>query len=212
MIASLRGTLLETWAGACVVEAAGVGYLVQVSAHTASVLPAKGQEVFLRTRQVVREDAVQLFGFADAEELELFDLMIAVSGVGPRLALAVLSGLRPQALRRAIREEQVGMLTSVPGIGKKTAERLVVELRDKLEALPGAAAAAGGGRAGVLPRSERWADAVAALTRLGYTATQAQEAVRRAAGADEEQSLEQLVRRALALLGKPATGARKERG
>ena len=136
MIASLRGTLLEKTPGACVVEAGGVGYLVQVSSHTAAGLPAAGQPVFLRTRQIVREDAVQLFGFAEAEELELFDLMIAVSGVGPRLALAVLSGLRPQALRRAIREEQVGLLTSVPGIGKKTAERLVVELRDKLEALP----------------------------------------------------------------------------
>ena len=100
MIASLRGTLLERTPGTCVVEAGGVGYLVQVSGHTASGLPAAGQPVFLRTRQVVREDAVQLFGFGDAEELELFDLMIGVSGVGPKLALAVLSGLRPPALRR----------------------------------------------------------------------------------------------------------------
>jgi Holliday junction DNA helicase RuvA len=200
MIASLRGTLLEKSAGTCVVEAGGVGYLVQVSSQTAAGLPAAGQPVFLRTRQIVREDALQLFGFAEAEELELFDLMIAVSGVGPRLALAVLSGLRPQALRRAIREEQVGLLTSVPGIGKKTAERLVVELRDKLEALPAPAR-----EGGVLPRSERWTDAVAALTRLGYTATQAQEAVRRAAGAVEDPSLEHLVRSALALLGRPAT-------
>jgi len=205
MIASLRGTLFEKAPGACVIEADGVGYLVQVSSHTAAGLPASGEPVFMRTRQIVREDAVQLFGFATAEELELFDLMIAVSGVGPRLALAVLSGLRPQALRRAIREEQVGLLTSVPGIGKKTAERLVVELRDKLEVLPplGGAEPVGGG--GLLPRSERWNDAVAALTRLGYTAAQAQEAVRRAAGTEEDPSLEQLVRRALALLGKPAT-------
>jgi len=135
--------------------------------------------------------------------------MIAVSGVGPRLALAVLSGLRPQALRRAIREEQVGLLTSVPGIGKKTAERLVVELRDKLEALPVAGTAEPAREGGLLPRSERWNDAVAALTRLGYTATQAQEAVRRAAGAEEDPSLEQLVRRALALLGRPATSGKE---
>ena len=137
--------------------------------------------MFLRTRQIVREDAVQLFGFGDAEELELFDLMIGVSGVGPKLALAVLSGLRPPALRRAIREEQVGLLTSVPGIGKKTAERLVVELRDKLGDV--AAPARDGG---VLPRSEPWNDAVAALrdARLHGDA-EAQEAVRRAAGADE---------------------------
>ena len=205
MIASLRGTLFEKAPGACVIEAGGVGYLVQVSSHTAAGLPAPGQPVFLRTRQIVREDALQLFGFAAAEELELFDLMIAVSGVGPRLALAVLSGLRPQALRRAICEEQVGLLTSVPGIGKKTAERLVVELRDKLEALPAPGGAEPARDGGVLPRSERWNDAVAALARLGYTAAQAQEAVRRAAGAEEDPSLEQLVRRALALLGKPAT-------
>ena len=211
MIASLRGTLLEKTPGACVVEAGGVGYLIQVSSHTAAGLPAAGQPVFLRTRQIVREDAVQLFGFPDTEELELFDLMIAVSGVGPKLALAVLSGLRPQALRRAIREEQVGLLTSVPGIGKKTAERLVVELRDRLEAL----AALGGGtparEGGVLPRSERWDDAVAALTRLGYTAAQAQEAVRKASGAADDLSLEHLVRRALALLGKPVTTGKERR-
>jgi Holliday junction DNA helicase RuvA len=204
VIASLRGQLLEKTAGTCVIEAAGVGYLVQVSCHTASNLPPEGREVALRTRQIVREDAVQLFGFADAEELELFDLMIAVSGVGPKLALAVLSGLRPPALRRAIREEQVALLTSVPGIGKKTAERLVVELRDKLEAF--APPARDGG---VLPRAEQWKDAVAALTGLGYTATQAQEAARRAAGAAEDQTLEQLVRRALALLSKPVTGKEK---
>ena len=131
-----------------------------------------------------------------------------MSGVGPKLALAVLSGLRPPTLRRAIREEQVGLLASVPGIGKKTAERLVVELRDKLDGLrPGRRA-----RRGVLPRAEQWKDAVAALTGLGYTAAQAQEAVRRAAAAGEEQTLEQLVRRALALLGKPGRSpARRSR-
>ncbi len=204
MIARLRGVLLEKTAGTCVVEAGGVGYLVQVSCHTAANLPPEGRELTLRTRQIVREDAVQLFGFTEADELELFDQMIAVSGVGPKLALAVLSGLRPAALRRAIREEQVGLLTSVPGIGKKTAERLVVELRDKLDALP---ATARDGR--VLPRSEQWNDAVAALRTLGCSATEAQEAVRRAAAADEDLSFNELVRRALALLGRPASGGEK---
>ena len=210
MIASLRGTLLEKGPGACVVESGGVGYMVQVSSHTVASLPAAGQPVFLRTRQVVREDAIQLFGFMDGQELELFDLLIGVSGVGPRLALAVLSGLRPPALRRAIREEQVGLLTGVPGIGRKTAERLVVELRDRLEALP-AGAGSPSRDGGVLPRTELWDDAVAALTGLGYTAAQAREAVRKAAGTEKDPSLEQLVRRALALLGKPATAPRKER-
>ncbi len=210
MIASLRGTLTEKSAGACVVEAGGVGYLVSVSAHTAAVLPAAGQPVFLLTRQVVREDAVALFGFAEREELKLFDLLVAVSGVGPRLALAVLSGLRPDALVRAIRSEQIGSLVAIPGIGKKTAERLVVELRDKLEAPAFARLAAGapGAPAGILPRAERFEDAVAALTRLGYTAAQAGEAVRKVAGGAEDMTLEELVRRALARLGRAAVVSR----
>jgi len=201
VIASVRGTLLEVHTGACVVECAGVGYLVQISTGTLARLPERGSEVFLRTRQVVREDAVQLFGFSDADELRLFDLMIGVSGVGPKLALAVLSGLKPAALARAIRGEQVGVLTKVPGIGRKTAERLVVELRDKLDA------AAPSRDVGVLPRAEQWEDAVAALVRLGYTAAQAQDAVRDVAG-EGEVTLEQVVRRAIARLSRPAGAAR----
>jgi Holliday junction DNA helicase RuvA len=206
VIASLRGTLLEAGAGTCVIEAAGVGYLVSVSSHTARALPESGREVLLRTRQVVREDALMLFGFIDPEELRLFDLMIGVSGVGPKLALAVLSGMKPQALARAIREEHIGALVAIPGVGRKTAERLIVELRDKLEGVPGTASRAT--EAGVLPRSERFEDAVAALVRLGYNVTQAREVMRTVgAGAGDgagELTLEDLVRRALALLSKPA--------
>jgi holliday junction DNA helicase RuvA len=208
MIASLRGTLTDKGAAACVIEAGGVGYLVNISTWTARALPAPSEAVFLWTRQVVREDSIALFGFADREELRLFDLLIGVSGVGPKLALAVLSGLRPDALARAIRSEQLGNLVAIPGIGKKTAERLVVELRDKLEATPGPGRGGEGPASGILPRAERFEDAVAALTRLGYTATQAGEAVRRVAGDAEDLSLEDLVRRALALLGKAAVTAR----
>ncbi len=197
MIASLRGTLLESSGSACVIEAGGVGYLVQVSAHTARALPGAGRPVFLHTRQVVREDALALFGFAEREELRLFDLLIGVSGVGPKVALAVLSGLKPDALARAIRTEQIGALTAIPGIGRKTAERLIVELRDKLEAGP-----APSREGGVLPRGDQYEDAVAALTTLGYTAAQARDAVRKASASDAELSLEELVRRALVLLGK----------
>jgi Holliday junction DNA helicase RuvA len=208
MIASLRGTLLEKGVASCVLEAGGVGYLVAVSSHTLRALPDKGREVFLRTRQVVREDALMLFGFTDAEELKLFDLMIGVSGVGPKLALAVLSGMKPQALARAIRDEHLGALVAIPGIGRKTAERLVVELRDKLDVV---AAPAGADEAeepakgrGVLPRSERFEDAVAALVRLGYTPVQAQDVVRSVAKSSEDLTLEDLVRRALGALGKAA--------
>jgi len=209
MIASLRGTLAEAAPGHCVIETAGVGYLVQVSSQTARQLPAAGSAVFLRTRQIVREDAVQLFGFADEEELNLFDLLIGVSGVGPKLAIAVLSGLRAGALARAIREEHLGALVAIPGVGRKTAERLVVELRDKLESLPAAAQAPRDG--GVLPRSQRWEDAVAALTQLGYTAPQSEDAVRRGAGSGgekTEQTVEELIKRALAILAKPVTASR----
>jgi Holliday junction DNA helicase RuvA len=210
VIASLRGPLLERGEGSCVIEAGGVGYLVHVSSHTLATLPAPGAEVRLRTRQIVREDALLLFGFADADELRLFDLLIGVSGVGPKLALAALSGLAPAALARAIRDEQVAMLVAVPGIGRKTAERLVVELRDKLDFMPvaGGPAAARGREARLLPRSERFDDAVAALTTLGYSAVQAQEAVRRVGGEDEDLTLETIVKRALARLSKPAVLSR----
>ena len=164
MIASLRGTLAEKGPGTCVVEAGGVGYLVLVSTHTLAALPERGAAVFLRTRQIVREDSLQLFGFSDADELRLFDLLIGVSGVGPKLALALLSGLAPAAV--AARE------------------------------------------GGVLPRSARLQDAVAALTSLGYTATQAQDVLRRLGDEAESLSLEDLVRRSLAQLGKTAVTSR----
>jgi len=201
MIASVRGTLADLGPGWVVIEAGGIGYLVNVSSHTAASLTEKGREVFLRTRHIVREDAVMLFGFADPDELKLFDLVIGVSGVGPRLALALLSGLAPQALARAIRSEEVGALVAVQGIGRKTAERLIVELREKVESIAGPAVPRG-------PAAKRrhgpHEDAVAALTRLGYTAAQAREAVREAADETDEPKLEDLVRHALARLGKTA--------
>lgn len=204
MIASLRGILTEKTAGSCIIECGGVGYLVSVSTHTASALPGTGDDVFLRTRQIVREDALMLFGFADADELRNFDLLITVSGIGPRLAMAVLSGLRPDALRRAIRDENLAALVAIPGIGRRTAERLVVELRDRIDAPPAVAAREGG----VLPRAERLRDAIAALTRLGYTAAQAEEVLSVVTDEAGELSLEDLVRRALSRLGKAAVGAR----
>lgn len=209
MIASLRGTLAEKAAAHCVVEAGGVGYLVNVSSRTARALPDSGEPVFLHTHQVVREDAIQLFGFSGLDERRLFELLITVSGVGPKVALAVLSGLEPQALARAIRDENLAALVGIPGIGRKIAERLVVELRDKLDVIATAAgvAPAAEGR-GLMPRSERFEDAVAALVRLGYSRGQAQDALRRVAEVEDDLTLETLVRRALARLGKATAGAR----
>jgi Holliday junction DNA helicase RuvA len=212
MIASLRGTLLERGTGGCVIEAAGVGYWVQISTTTARALPPEGSEVFLHTHLVVREDAHQIFGFYERDERRLFELLIGVSGVGPKVALAVLSGLKPGALARAIRDENLAVLVAVPGIGRKTAERLVVELRDKLELIAAAAADESAAPAGaarkVGPRSEHFEDAVAALVGLGYSPAQAQDAIRRAAeGSAADASLEDLVRGALARLTKAATTA-----
>jgi Holliday junction DNA helicase RuvA len=205
MISSVRGALLERGEGWCVIEAAGVGYHVHVSSHTLASLPPVGEEVRLRTRQVVREDALLLFGFSSPDELRLFDLLIGVSGVGPKLALAALSGLKPALLARAIRDENLGAIVAVPGIGRKTAERLVVELRDKLDFLSVAAPADRGAREGVLPRSERYDDAAAALVTLGWTQARAQEAVRQSADeAGEGASTADLVKRALARYGRAA--------
>jgi Holliday junction DNA helicase RuvA len=210
MIASLRGTLLERGEGFVVVEAGGVGYQAHVTTGALVALPAIGEEVRLHTRHVVREDAQLLFGFVERDELKLFDLLIAVNGVGPRIAIAVLSGLSPAHFARAIRDENLAAITAVPGVGRKTAERLVVELRDKLAFLPMAAAAGAAGPSGasrekqpkVLEKSERYEDAVAALLTLGYSASQATDAVRRVSEAAGEASAEDLVKRALAALSR----------
>jgi Holliday junction DNA helicase RuvA len=158
---------------------------------------------------VVREDALQLFGFAELEERRLFELLITVSGVGPKVALAVLSGLAPPALARALRDENIAQLVGIPGVGRKTAERLIVELRDKLElAVTARQTSAPPAGKGVLPKTETFDDAVAALIRLGYSQAQAQDALRKIAVADEPMSLETLVRQALARLTSPKAGVR----
>jgi Holliday junction DNA helicase RuvA len=211
MIASLRGTLLERGDGFAVIEAGGVGYQVQVSTATLVSLPAPGEEVRLHTRHIVREDAQLLFGFGERDELRLFDLLIAVNGVGPRIAIAVLSGLTPAQFARAVRDENIAMITAVNGVGRKTAERLVVELRDKLAFLPMSAPAApaepgakGRRQPRVLEKSERYDDAVAALVTLGYSAAQASDAVRRVSEDAADATAEVLVKRALAVLARPA--------
>ena len=208
MIASLRGALLERGDGFCVIEAAGVGYMVQVSTATLVALPAPGEEVRLHTRHIVREDAQLLFGFVDRDELRLFDLLIAVNGVGPRIAIAVLSGLAPAQFARAVRDENFTVITAVNGVGRKTAERLVVELRDKLAFLPvappaPAESAARGRKPHVLEHSERFDDAVAALVTLGYAPAQASDAVRRVSEDAGDAAAEDLVKRALAALMRP---------
>ena len=136
MIALLRGTLLEKALDEVIVDVEGVGYRVSVSQTTLGQLPKEGETVRLRTHTHVREDALALFGFSTAEEEALFHLLTTVSGVGPRLALAILSGMPPRELAHAIAHNEWARLTKISGVGKKTAERLVVELADKIRASP----------------------------------------------------------------------------
>ena len=215
MIASVRGVLLELGDGTIIVESAGVGYELHISMATRAALPTPGNEVRLHTRHIVREDAQLLFGFTERDELRLFDLLIGVNGVGPRIAIAVLSGMAPGPFARAVRDENIAAITAVNGVGRKTAERLVVELRDKLTFLPmvvsGTAApadsAAEAGKRGRKPRllekSERFEDAIAALVTLGYSPAQASEAVRRVSEDAGDAAAEDLVKRALAVLARP---------
>lgn len=181
MIASLRGRLLEALPTRVVLEAAGVGYEVLVPVSTYDKLPAPGGEVSLLTHLVVREDAHTLYGFSTEAERELFRLLIAtVSGVGPKVALNMLSGMPPAAFRQAVMQGDVKALAQISGVGKKTAERVVVELRDKLGALPGSPVPTLPGGTPAPAETSAAGDAVLALTALGFPRNEAIEAVRAA--------------------------------
>lgn len=198
MIARLAGTLVERRAEAAVIDVGGVGYLVNLSAQSIAKLPAEGGRVQLRTYTHVREDALQLFGFASPEEEQLFLLLIGVSGVGPRLASTILSGMPANELARAIVNSEHARLTKIGGVGKKTAERLVVELKDKLVKLGLT------GRASSEPSaSSPGSSLLSALLNLGYkqaTAERAAENARRALG--EAAPLEDQLREALRSVGR----------
>jgi holliday junction DNA helicase RuvA len=159
MIGRIHGKLLEKHPPQIVVDVQGVGYELYVPMSTFYQLPATGAEVTLHTHLVVREDAHQLYGFASESEREAFRQLLKISGVGARTALAVLSGLSVSDLRDAVASQDDGRLTKIPGIGKKTAERLLLELRDKLDTMLVAPAAKGDGQAG---------DVANALHALGY--------------------------------------------
>lgn len=198
MIAHLRGTLLEKHPNQAIVEAQGVGYDVAIPISTFTALPSPGEEVRLKIHTVVREDSIQLFGFLTAEEKALFEKLITVSGVGPKLALTVLSGIAAPQLADVIRAADIQKLTRVPGIGRKTAERIVLELRDKIDESPRRATGAAGAPAVILSQDE--ADVVSALVNLGAQRAAAETAARRAAQELGGASFEALFRRALELL------------
>ena len=198
MIAYLRGTILEKHPNQVIVDAGGVGYDVTIPISTYSALPPAGQEVRLRVHTHVREDALSLYGFLSQDEKMLFERLITVSGIGPKLAVTVLSGLAIGELFTAIRAGEVGQLVRIPGIGKKTAERIVLELRDKLPAPAEAAAApAPGARAGLSALEQ---DVLSALINLGCASGAAESAVRKARAQGAPSEFEPLFRRALELV------------
>ena len=170
MIAHLRGRLLSKQPQQAIVEAAGVGYDVAISVSTYTSLPTEGAEVALHIHTQVREDTLALYGFLDRNEKRIFERLITVSGVGPKLAITIQSGLPSERLVAALRAQDHATLTRIPGVGKKLAERLVVELKDKLEDMavaPAAVVSAG-------PAAE---DVLSALTNLGYQRPAAQKAI-----------------------------------
>jgi Holliday junction DNA helicase RuvA len=180
MITSIEGTLTESGLVRVVVEVGGFGYEVNVPVTTAERLPPAGSGVKLHTLVIYREDAQTLYGFATAEDRDFFRLMIEnVTGIGPKVALSIMSRLSLPLLQGAIRSGDIATLAKCPGIGKKTAERLVVELKSRVGALPGSAH---GTLSAPAPGAEAspHADAVAALVALGYRVGDADEAVRRA--------------------------------
>jgi Holliday junction DNA helicase RuvA len=170
VIAQLQGSLVDKGLDTVVVDVGGVGFLVAVSLTTLQALPPVGQAARLYTYLLVREDALNLYGFATLDERQVFERCLSVSGVGPKLALAALSGLGPQELADAIVRGEVARLQRIPGIGKKTAERLVMELRDKFHR-PSSTAAAGRGESrgsGAGSGAAVFGDVTGALCNLGY--------------------------------------------
>ena len=193
MIAHLRGKLISKHPNQAIVEAGGVGYDVTISVPTFSELPALATEVSFFIHTHVREDALALFGFLRAQEKQLFEKLLSVSGIGPKLAITILSGMAADAMVAAIKGNNVASLTRIPGIGKKTAERMVLELRDKLDAF------------GVAPETVAASpveeDVISALVNLGYQRPMAERALAKLGNVSEE-TFDALFRKAMAALAK----------
>lgn len=199
MISHLRGTLLEKQPNRVIVDVNGVGYDVHVPLSTFYEMSEPGAEIALRIHTHVREDALLLYGFATLLELKIFERLISVSGIGPKLALAVLSGIEPNELVSAIRTANVARLTGIPGIGKKTAERIGLELKDKMASmLPADVAASPASATSETLRT----DVLSALMNLGYHRPLAERAVDSAIKRSSATSFEGVLRHALRELAK----------
>ncbi len=196
MIAHLTGTLREKQLQRLTVDVGGVGYDVHVPLSTFYDIGEPGAAVSLRIHTLVREDAIQLFGFATALEQQLFERLISISGIGPKVALAVLSGIEPAELVRAVRGSDLGRLTSIPGVGRKTAERMVVELKDRFAKLMVGDA----GAHDTAPVDDVREDLLSALANLGYQRAAAEKAADRAMSKVTTREFEPLLREVLKAL------------
>ena len=195
MISQLRGALVEKSPSRLIVEVGGVGYDVQVPLSTFYVLGEPGTPITLRIHTHVREDVIALYGFATPLEQTLFERLIGISGIGPKLALAVLSGIEPGELIKAIRLQDVARLTAIPGIGKKTAERIGLELKDRL---PAALRAAGQEPpSGAAPADQLRDDLLSALMNLGYQRPAAEKAIEAVLGGTPGMPFDQALRQVL---------------
>jgi len=207
MIAYLSGTLLSKQATSAIVDVGGVGYEVAIPLSTFYELGDAGSPVQLRIYTHVREDAIQLFGFKTARERELFLQLISVNGVGPGLAIKLLSGMNADEMIASIRTNNLVRLVAIPGVGRKTAERLVVDLRDRIAALSSAAleeefAAKAATAGGPITEDSIHNDAMSALANLGYQKVAAEKAVKTAIDEGGELSVEVILRRSLRSLAK----------
>ena len=197
MIAHLRGTILEKHPNQIILEAGGVGYDIQIPISTFTAMPDQGATAALRIYTHVREDALLLFGFATPEEKAVFERLISVSGIGPKLAITVLSGLPTPELIAAIRSSDLGRLVRIPGVGKKTAERIVLELKDKLISVDAAGKPTPAMETGpAYSTLER--DVLSALQNLGCSRPAAEEALRKVQEKGTPAEFEPLFRAALA--------------
>jgi len=195
MIAHLRGTVLAKHPNQAIVETHGVGYDVAISVPTFSEMPAAGAEVALHIHTHVREDALSLYGFLRLAEKQLFEKLLTVSGIGPTLAIKILSGMAADEMTGAIRGGDLARLTRIPGIGKKTAERMVLELRDKLRA-------AGAAEMSATVANPMEEDVISALVNLGYQRAAAEKALLVARTGKSSQNFDVLFREALGSLAK----------
>ena len=200
MISTLRGRVLEVALGHCVIEAGGVGILVHATPSALSTL-RRGEEGFLHTTLVVREDSLTLFGFESAASREVFGLVQGVSGIGPRIALAVVATIDPADLAAAVANEDVKTIQRVPGVGKRTAERMILDLREKLDAYADHGSSAETTTGSAPSPSGGHGDVVTALEGLGFPTKDASAAVNKVAEGDPDADSAALLRLALKQLG-----------